>query len=406
MSKSQVVLQMAIANIKNDDISGLSKILKIMPLNKLRDTNTYYTLLANFLGVCAGYDRPDAVHVILEAWKQTYDDDKIDFLSTLFMVNEIDLPTLSYVVLLHKDFTYVELMDDLIEEDNSPSILSACSKADKIFGPQPYETYKSVKTHADELENWVVSEYVTSNLEEVAPYQEKPKWVRNYTQGELIPESEIYNLDTGDLNIKFGFSSNTEENDRSGLFITLPSNSEIVKLLTEGLSQLGLTTNDEDKMKEYLLSVLETSTDEEKRKLIQPVIDNQIEQKLGGDKWLFQIFGPANPLVNQDLTLPGKSNKYGGCRMFLCDVFDRDEDFDYIADWFTGACETCHLRIKHRWYAVRKPRPHGGYSGCFCSWDCARNSIFENEEEPDILTHELINIFEEQINEIGIQDRL
>jgi len=403
MSKSQLVLQMAIANIKNDDISGLSKILKIMPLNKLRDTNTYYTLLANFLGVCAGYDRPDAVRVILEAWKQTYDDEKIEFLSTLFMVNEIDLPTLSYVVLLHKDFTYVELMDDLTEEDNSPAVLSACSKADKIFGPQPYETYQIVKKHADELENWVVSDYVTANIEEVAPYQVKPAWVKNYTKGELVPESELYNVNTGDINIKYGLDVNLEYNKT---YITLPSNPEIVELLTEGLSQLGLTTNDEGKMKEYLLSVLETSTEEEKRKLIQPVIDNQIEQQLGGDKWLFQIFGPANPLVDQDLTLPGKSNKYGGCRMFLTDVFDYDEEFDYVADWFTGACETCHLRIKHRWYAVRKPRPHGGWKGVFCGFACVRNSIFENEEEPDLLTHELINIFEEQINEIGIQDRL
>ena len=32
--------------------------------------------------------------------------------------------------------------------------------------------------------------------------------------------------------------------------------------------------------------------------------------------------------------------------------------------------------------------------------------MVEYEEEPDLLVHELINIFEKEINEKGIQDRL
>ena len=127
---------------------------------------------------------------------------------------------------------------------------------------------------------------------------------------------------------------------------------------------------------------------------------------MAGDLWLFRLFGLSNPLVNQDLTRPGKSNLYGGCRMFLCDVFDYDDEDHYVKDWFTGVCESCHLRIAHRWYALRKPRAHGGWLGEFCSWDCVRESMVEYEEEPDLLVHELINIFEAEINEKGIQDRL
>ncbi|GAH66577.1 unnamed protein product, partial [marine sediment metagenome] len=85
------------------------------------------------------------------------------------------------------------------------------------------------------------------------------------------------------------------------------------------------------------------------------------------EKELFQIYGPANPLIDQDLTLPGPSNKYGGCRMFLCDVFDYNEEFDILEDWFTGACEECHLRIRKRWDSIRRPRPLGGWQGVYCS---------------------------------------
>ena len=133
-------------------------------------------------------------------------------------------------------------------------------------------------------------------------------------------------------------------------------------------------------------------------------MENQSQQMLAKDQVLFRIFGPANPLVDQDLTLPGRSNKYGGCRMFLCDVFDYDDEFDYMMDWFTGVCQQCHLRIRHRWYAVRMPGSHGGWTGCYCNWKCVREDVYEGDE-PDLLTDELVSIFEANINNIGIQDR-
>ena len=67
------------------------------------------------------------------------------------------------------------------------------------------------------------------------------------------------------------------------------------------------------------------------------------------------------------------------------------------------------LRIKHRHYAVRQPRPHGGWEGCFCSFKCVDEYVSEveaDESKPDILTHELISLFEKKINENGIQDRI
>jgi hypothetical protein len=167
---------------------------------------------------------------------------------------------------------------------------------------------------------------------------------------------------------------------------------------------MGTPAEEIVRTKSYLLEVFKTSNEDEKRELLRPVMENQSQQMLQNNEDLFRIFGPANPLYNQDLSKPGRSNKYGGCRMFLCDVFDYDEEFDYLSDWFTGVCQECHFKIRHRWYAVRKPGYHGGWTGCYCSWDCVRQELYESDE-PDLLTDELVNIFETDINRIGIQDR-
>ena len=387
VSKALKAIQLAIVYIKDDNIKGLTEVLRIMPLEKLRDESD--VLLSTFLSTCAGYGRPEAVDLVLDAWKVIYpEEEKIQIMSRLFMLNIINVPTLAFVVLSHDDYTYLELMDDLMAADNSPEVVTACARADQVFGPQPYSTYDQVRIHAAEMENWRVEEYAITNMEEVAPYAPLPQWVQNYTGEPLMPVSELYIPATGWIPFE------------------IPSDEEAVEILTGGLTQLGITVGDLDRAKEFLRQKLATSTRPEKIKLLRPIMENQAQVILGGDAALFRVFGPANPLVNQDLTLPGKSSLYGGCRMFLCDIFDYNEEFEYVEDWFTGVCDSCHLRIRQRWHALRKPRSHGGWVGCFCSWKCVKDSMLEYEEEPDMVTRELINIFSSKIDELGIQDRL
>ncbi len=387
MNKAIKAIQLAIIYIKNDNIKGLDKVLGIMPLDKLK--NEADALLSTFLSTCAEYGRQDAAKLVLDHWKVIYpQEEKIQLLTKLFMINSINLITLAFVVLSHEDYTYVEAMDDLMMADNSPEVVTSCSKADKIFGPQPYSTYELIKTHADEAGNWRVEEYAISNMEENAPYSPVPTWVKNYTDGPLVQESDLYIPETGKIPFE------------------IPSDEDSVDLLTSGLTQIGISVGDLERAKESLRQRLATATKKEKIELLRPVMENYAQSMLGGDTYLFRLFGPANPLVNQDLTLKGKSNMYGGCRMFLCDVFDYNHEYDYVADWFTGVCGSCHLRMKHRWHAIRKPRPHGGWVGCFCSWKCVKDHMAEYGEEPALMTRELIKIFGAKIDEIGIQDRL
>jgi len=387
MSNAMNAIQLAIVYIKDDNIEKLKHILSIMPLENLKDEAD--VLLSTFLSVCAGYDRPEAAKAVLSAWKSIYPpEEKIQIKSRLFLMNNINIDTLAFVSLMSDDYTYVELMDDLMAADNSEEVVSACAKADQIFGPQPYTTYDLIRQHAEEMGNWRVEEYAIASMEEIAPYAPKPEWVKNYTDEPLVPESQLYIPETGEIPFE------------------IPTDEDAIELLTKGLTQLGISVDDLERAKEALALKLAVSTRDEKINLLKPIMQNQAQQIMGGDTLLFRLFGPANPLVNQDLTRPGKSNLYAGCRMFLCDIFDFVEGDNYYEDWFTGVCDTCHLRIAHRWHAVRKPGSHGGWKNIYCSWTCVRESMVEFEEEPDLLTHELIDIFENEINKIGIQDRL
>lgn len=373
--------------IKNDNIQLLQKSLDVMPLNEVPDTDF---LLASFLTVCAKFNRSQAVRIILKAWETVYPPDKIQVLSILFLINAINLPTLSYAVLAHRDYSYVELMDELISYDNSPEVTIACGKADSIFGLQPYETYKIVRDHADENSNYRVQEYAEQKMRETGPYAAVPKWVQTY--GQIKTDKELQDM--------------AAKGETKSVSFTIPPDEEAANLLTEGLYNVGMPMAQMDQVRSFLLSKLSTSTRDEKIKLLKPIMENQAQLVLGGDIGLFRIFGPANPLVNQDLTLDTPSSKYGGCRMFLCDIFDYNEEYDMVEDWFQGYCEECNNRIRHYWHALRRPRPHGGWTGSYCSWKCVRESVMTDGLEPDLLTHELINIYERKIETIGIQDRL
>ncbi len=384
--KAVGVIQLAILCIKDDNVDKLQQVLNVMPLDQLKDQAD--ALLSTFLDVCAAYDRKEAADIILKAWEVVYPDvETIPLKSRLFLMNKIKLPTLSFVTLMSDDYMYIELMDDLMAADNSEEVISACAKADRIFGPQSYDTYKIIADSAEEAENYMVYNYAVANMEQVAPYAPIPEWVNNYIDGPVPKESDLVLPDE-----TFVFD--------------LPSNEEAVDLLTAGLDQLGVSLSDIENARIFLLNKLDMMSDEEKRELLRPVMENQADQTLDRNTYLLRVLGPSNPLVNQDLSLNNINSKYGGCRMFITDVFDFNEEFDYVEPWFEGVCNQCHLRIRHHWHAVRVPRPHGGWVGCYCDWDCARQSIFENGEEPDLLTHELITIFENEMKTIGIQERL
>lgn len=397
MSTELNVIGIAVESIKNDNLTELDNALRIMPIEKIKDLAQ--NLFVTFLSLCAGYNRPQALSMVLDRWKVVYvNDDKLPIMSRLFLIVNLNNSTLSYIVLSNPTYTYVELMDDLINFDSSQEVAVACARADEIFGQQPHQTYKILRNNAREIGNYIVEEYMVDKISETAPYASVPEYIKNYL-------SDYYPEYKDKLPTEIELEKMAEEQSKIKP-IELPSDDEAVEILTEGLSRYGISTEEIDSVKEIVRQ--EISDETKKRELLTPLLKNQNEQRLDADRVLFWIYGPSNPLVGQDLNIDAPSYNFGGAREFLCDLFDYDEENDYVMDWFTGSCKQCLLKIREKWHAVRKPRAFGGWESCYCSWSCVKEDFNEREnfeEEEDLLTERIIEAFEKKNKEIGIQDR-
>lgn len=106
-----------------------------------------------------------------------------------------------------------------------------------------------------------------------------------------------------------------------------------------------------------------------------------------------RVWGPINAIEGTNCF--HNPDNSGPCRMFICKCREEDE-------WFEGNCNTCQLRIKNLSHAIRFPLKKGGWSGCFCSFNC----MLENPPEPMDLQYEVaIKILETDLINHGVMDR-
>ena len=404
MSKEFNIIAVTLESIKNDRLEELDRALKIMPVERIDDKGE--SLLGTLLTYCAGYGREDASRYVLDRWKVAFpDSDQISMMARLFTLNSVNIPTLTFLSSIHVDYTFVELFDELILFDNSPQIAIACGRADSVYGNQPHDTYKMLREKAIEQGNYVIEEFLIEKIAETAPFAKRGDYIKNYLaeyypqfEQRLPTEKELYDI---------AHTESKKETEEAEKEIVFPSDEDSVNLLTEGLANLGISIEDIERAKEVIRKEI-VGNEERKKELLTPILKERKEKELEKDRLLFWTFGPSNPLLNQNLNLDTPSARYGGSRMFIFDLFDYDEENDYIADWFTGYCRQCLLRIRNRWDALRKPGSMGGWKYCYCSFDCMRKDHEETElqqDQIDILTLKLIDAFEKTISSIGIQDR-
>ena len=107
----------------------------------------------------------------------------------------------------------------------------------------------------------------------------------------------------------------------------------------------------------------------------------------------------------------GECSKYGGCRLFLCKEFEsiniNGDDIDVMAmeeqvivnDWYRKSCDKCLKRISKRHHGIRQPLCHGGWRGCYCSFECMEVDI---NDDPQVAV--MIGRMKEQLDVIGIRD--
>ena len=390
----------------NNDINNdkLSVIFQKIPFEQIEIYNANL-ILSDFLNIAYTYKNKFAIKIIFEAWERVYSPEgDISIFSFLFTISTIPKNAFTFAIRSFEDITFSEVIIDLIHYDRSIDILPACNLAVDVFGEQTFKTYENLREEAKMNDNLAIEEFMIAKMEEIAPFQPKPSWVKQFLTDSLPKENELVD-----------FLPILEQK------VELPSNEDAVQLLTSKLYEQGISIDnkegeeEEKSAKAELRVYLKIATREEKLHLLESILSSEsqelVQKELEYYRNLFRFYGPINVSSIHDDDNNNDDDDNNEYRMFLCDMYDYDEDYGFIRPWFRGSCDHCHKKIQYSWYAVRSPKPSGGWAGCYCSYECVRNDIDRSDEseqskELNEIIESLINVFELKMNQIGIQDRL
>jgi len=390
MSQATALIQLTINAIQNNDLEELNLYLNKMPIDTLEDHDSI-SLLDRLLIEATEYQRKDTIPIILEAWNQYYPSqlEGVSFYTLLFTFMPIMAETLAFVTVSLENTAFLDVLDELIPLPSDDNLVLAVQRAHQVFGTQSKETYDVAYQTATDRGNDAIANYLRPFVYASAEYAEVPEWVRNFTEGEVPHEKDVIITEP---------PKGTPDYNQISI-------DDAIDLLTAGLEETGITIENIEKSKEFIRSYLAVASQDEKRQLLEPYLEKKYLSELQDDLELFRVLGPANPIYDSVL---GQMS-LGGCRMFTCSVFDYDEEDDSYDDWFIGNCESCLKRIRNRWHAIRMPRPAGGWVGCYCSFECLRDGISEEESQigkalPAIRI--MVDNLEPQFMANGIQDRI
>lgn len=176
---------------------------------------------------------------------------------------------------------------------------------------------------------------------------------------------------------------------------------------------------DVELLREDLAKTFGAMRKEERWRTISWIMKNMYLSTLEGDEEIFRILGGCLPSPDGvlDELSPDPCSRHGGCRSMTCyhhENWDPATEEKIFADpvgggnldeleWFTGRCDyyKCSKYIRKRHYAVRMPIETGGWRGCYCSFDCVREEVYEDNTVRLYLINRIQSVYEN----IGIYDR-
>lgn len=312
----------------------------------------------------------------------------------------------------------------------------ACDKLILTYGEPTIDIIQKIYNDSfRDSTNNAVTDYFANILRQKGPYAEIPQWMIIPKNEILVKESDIkipiYDVDISNIttdsvidilldNLKIqkinkpktiisGINYNTgnvEELDGNILaYSKLPDKTIILE--DKPTEPSDLSDSELSILKSQLINKLNNMNKEELDNMLQEYIKVKTLSSLQNDDTLFRIMGPAAPLT----AATSDELINGGDRMFYSYTFEGEDfdgeielDDDIIIEWFTGWCYFCNKRIRRKWHAVREPIIGGGWEGCYCSFNCVRDSINYYNPNDESLT--LTYIYENQMNKIGIFDRI
>ncbi len=382
-TRAASVIQFIQNSIHDDDIDLSKKLLSTIPVQQL-SKKISDKLLYDFLSISVLYNRTNIALLIFETWEIPYPANRgpVSLYTRLYLSPRYSPDILKFCSKVYPTYTFSECIDELTYLDDDYNITVGCHKLLKVYGEQTKNTYINLADISKDR-NAVVYNFIISKLRKINDYAEIPDYMIGPN---ILPqESEIvvpeYKMPA----------------------YNIPSDEKMADMMLEGMKDFGFVIDQIESARNMLMIKISTSTLSEKKKLLEPIFELKFkEETLQKDTTLFALFGPSNPHYGSTR----EEMEYGGARMLLSGAYDYDDDNeDYQLDWFSGYCWQCNLRIRRRWHALRRPVPHGGWKGCYCSFECLNEGI-ERSDTDEIVNRLLADIFEEQIENIGILDRI
>ena len=282
-----------------------------------------------------------------------------------------------------------------------------------VFGTQPDESF--VRDTLRVVENSDMEgpginatiHLFQGKLRKISEYAPIPEYIRNFDinidQLPKLQESEISEEVTPEIIAQYI----QERLENMGQYLDVPEGKTSQEVLIEMVNNLDPSQYDE------LIGKM--------------TIDPEDVGRIKENKNIFRVYGPVNSYPDTDFSeLMTEEGEYdvnlifGGARMFTDLSQEVDPETSVSLDeWFTGSCMQCFRRIRSYHYAVREPGLLGGWSGCFCSWECVRGSISDGQSaydfEGDINDPSKLNMYaiklaltiqiENEMLDIGIAER-
>lgn len=388
MYEYNILIESVKTDIKNEDLKSLQTNVTRLPLEKLKQ-NTLDKLLTIFIAQCNEFNSKNSLQIIFDTLYQIIpiESGQLDHITRVFTLSNLTTDQLKMIVDVYPNKSLIYYFNHLINYDSSPLVVIAAKNLELIFKDVDGDIWRYLYNLSitNGTNNMVMQDFLATKVKETSVEIIKPTY--NINIYDKIPyEDELFNNIKKIINVDF----------------ELPSNDKAIELLKSFYSDINNI---------YYLQL----NDEDKKLLLTPIILSQQRLEATYDLKTFNIYGPVNILPDQDLSGDDICSILG-CRLLTCNEYNRtlqDDDSDIenvgkygedgiTADWFTGTCDYCLNQIPYKHWAVRRPLKTGGFTQCYCSWNCVRADTKSSQEE--VMT--LIDLFEEQMNELGIQDRL
>jgi hypothetical protein len=328
-------------------------------------------------------------------------------LEVLSLRDKFTLPILRNFYRALGDVGYHGMIPQIItlyQQDRAASVY--IQNLETVFGIQPDEEFvRATIKYIDDSELdgpgvIAIRRYYQDKLDRISGYAPIPTYIRDFG----IQVNELPHLKEKEVSAD------------------MPSEL-IAQYLIEQMANYDLYVEETDgtTAKDVFTSRIESMTNAEREAFVVLFkVDPEEVKRIQTNRDVFRVYGPVNPYLDTDFSNLRNEETgeldvnliFGGARMFTDMALEYDPETGVpLDDWFTGYCLQCSKRIRAYHHAVREPVLQGGWRGCYCNWDCVRDSIRPvTEQDTDtynmyVLQMALIKEMENAINDIGIQDR-